>query len=264
MKTRNYILAIIALLVVVLVSWVSCEKEGNELVLKEARQTTDFEIPAEVAACFTPDQIDQFYAEVEKEATILPPDYYFVPITIKMKNEVRKIYADNGNGNQYDDVKDWVIGLEFEGNGIWKEMGSFLYTEKITFLLDEGNSENPYIGSKGEGSIFLNRIPSTKTLTPSRENILMFDSKDRMLVNGMIKPKEDRPMPVDDGARLAQKNKYKSSFAFNGGYGIFDRSYGYATKVEFYDLQEPGVCTAAILGYVFVKRDVPPKEDEVK
>ncbi|MFT5384858.1 MAG: hypothetical protein ACI8VT_003173 [Saprospiraceae bacterium] len=262
MKTQNYLKVIAALLLLIGLAWFGCEKENNDLVLKETNQTDNFEIPADVAAHFTTAQIDEFYKEIAKEKTIQPPGYDFVPITMKMENEFRYLYGDVGKGDRYSDTKGWVIGIQFEGYGKWKEMGAFRYLEKVTFLIDECNSEYPLIGSRGEGSIFIKRSPQAKSNAQSRENILTFDSKDRMKVGGVIKQKEDKARTVDDNARINRNTRYKSKLSFNGGYGIFDRAYGYATKIEFHDGNQPGICTAAILGYVFVKRTDSPNPVE--
>ena len=92
---------------------------------------------------------------------------------------------------------------------------------------------------------------ATPDKTVSREDLLNFESKDRVKISGN----------PDNTLVQEQTVKYSSKITFFDGYGIFDGAHGSATKVEIHRVDEPGTCRAAILGYVFIKNKAPGNPD---
>lgn len=241
MKNRNYFIAIVSLLLVSTMIWLSCEKQNNTTLMNEAQPVVDFEIPVDVAAYFSPAQIKAYYEEVEKEKAILPPAYDLVPVMIKMQNEV--LYLKEPG---------YVRGIQFEGMGTWENQSDIRYFERVIFQIEKSVNPGEVVGTRGEGTIFMQRSPETEDKVLPREDLMTFESKNRV---------ETTIIPRPEDGQTFHTLSYVSKISFLGGYGIFEKSYGFATKIERYDIRQPEKCTAAILGYVFIKKEGPDYPD---
>jgi hypothetical protein len=228
MKTRNYIIAIASLILVSMI-WFSCEKE-EILPINTVTETID--MPAEVAAYLTENEINEFNQEVETVKKAIPPLYTVKIVGIVMDNEIEYLY-------QKDPEFQSPTQIIFTGRGVWKGFGRIRYSETV----------NLYKKPIGEGIIFLVK-PRKDKIGPITETPLEFESSLRQK-GGFVT--ENPTKGTDSENTKFYEERFYSRINFTGGDGIFYGAYGIAHKVEIHYADRPNYCKAVIYGYVVIK-----------
>ena len=233
MKTRNYIIAMLSLILVSMMILFSCEKENDVIPMNQTNASASIELPAEVAAYLTKNEIDEFYGEIDAYIG-LPSRFRLQPVAIVMFNDVQYIHKK---------ALPYPVQLKLTGKGIWENLSKIQYEETID-LLDNPSS------AIGKGFILLSRSNIEKA-DPVYKNRLDFESSQR---------EEMEWEDIYFGKNLVSKQipgkgiKIRSRLDFKGGEGTFDEAYGAVIKLEYYDSYNPNLCRTVIYGFVAVKK----------